>query len=279
MTLELDGSYAKLDWADKHLDELQRKLATGMGDQPYRVRSEFYPEADVLVGRLIVPIPLIWGVMTGNIIHNARSALDYMIRQLVKKAGNVPKDGPGGNQFPIFDARPDGGFTRRVRNSMLAGVADADRAAIKRLQPYITENNPDSPRNPLRDLAALSNVDKHQDLVGSVLNPLAGHRVSGRLRFSKSVREVIDHHITALTTLKDGTVFAWAEVVRDGSTEPKMYVDGNMTLQVGLSDGRNLGGTLRVVLHSTRTILDAFAAGRAERLQLGRVEPLTVVLP
>lgn len=162
---------------------------------------------------------------------------------------------------------------------MLAGVEDADHAAIERLQPYVTQNYPDSPPNPLGDLAALSNVDKDQRLVGSVLNPLAGHRVTGRLRFSKSVREVIAHHVIALTTLKDGTVFAWAEVAHDGSTEPKMYVDGNMTLQVGLDDGRNLGGTLGVVLHSTRMILDAFAAGRPKRLQLGRVEPLTVVLP
>jgi hypothetical protein len=278
MALELDGSYAKLDWAEQHLDELQGKLGTGVGKEPYRVRSEFYPEADVLVGRLIIPTPPLWGVMTGNIIHNARSALDYMVRQLVRQAGNVPKDGPGGNQFPIFDMRPDAGFTKRVRNSMLAGVEDSDRAAIKRLQPYVTANYPDLPPNPLSDLAALSNVDKHQRLVSSVLNPRAGHRVSGKLRFSQGVQEVVDHHFAALTTLKDGAVFAWAEIVRNGATEPKMYVDANMTLQVGLEDGRNLGVTLAVLLNSTRMILDAFASGAPEWLSLRRENPPTVVL-
>lgn len=277
MALALDGSYAKLDWADQHLDVLQRKIAARMRDQPYKVRSEFYPEADVLVGRLVIPTPNLWGVMTGNIIHNARSALDYMVSQLVRQAGSVPKTGPGGNQFPIFDDPPDGGWSARVRKSYLKGVPYTERAAIKALQPYITANDPASPYNPLSDVGGLSNVDKHQRLVASAVFPMAGGPISGSLRFNKGVRELVAHHFAPVRALEDGAVFAWAEIVPDGTTEPKMYVNANASLHVGLDDGRNLGLTLAVILSSTRMILDAFAAGKASGLRLRTENPPTLV--
>ena len=46
--------------------------------------------------------PARWGVLVGELIHNLRSALDYLIGEFVREGGREPDSG---NAFPISKTR------------------------------------------------------------------------------------------------------------------------------------------------------------------------------
>src|SRR3990170_302115 len=123
-----------------------------------------------------VEVPLDWGVLIGEIIHNLRSALDGLVYQLAKPREAQPK----GTEFPIFlVGRPRG--CRRGRGKKGKGCsAGGDhfhcrgrdrisllrrehRADIERLQPYKRWNG--QGQDPLWLLHEINNADKHRLIV------------------------------------------------------------------------------------------------------------------
>ena len=133
----LRGAREKVRWADEHIGALDKEVAAWMDKHDNLVAGEFYAEAQVAALRVHAPDPPPrWGVMTGNIVHCARSALDYLIWQLVEHHGvKKPKAGPGGNQFPIIDTAPPAGFAKNTKG-WLQGVHPDHRAIIEWFQPY-----------------------------------------------------------------------------------------------------------------------------------------------
>jgi hypothetical protein len=155
----------------KHLEDLDRAIFDWLGEpgvdpKPYRISGEFRPKSGeyVFKGQLLKPADeILWGVILGDGLHNLRSALDHLVRQLVLVNN---RKSSGENQFPICDTGAnywsrgakgeDSTRERRLRN-----VSDAHKAVIDELQPYRTRLPPNA-LNPLSTLRDLSNHDKHR---------------------------------------------------------------------------------------------------------------------
>jgi hypothetical protein len=103
-----------------------------------------------------------WGLDLGEIVGQARSALDLLVKQLVIDGGNTPIRA---NAFPIFldyGEYASKGRGKSWRERMLQGVAKKHRRLIDEYQPYHAGKQ--AGRDPLAILAAITNRDKHEDI-------------------------------------------------------------------------------------------------------------------
>jgi hypothetical protein len=92
--------------------------------------------------------------LIGDFLFNARASLDNLIWELVE--ANAPGQHTTKNMFPICSSSD--AFGDQVRRHRLDGVCDRARTIIETLQPY------SSRVNPLRQMADLHELDKHQTL-------------------------------------------------------------------------------------------------------------------
>jgi hypothetical protein len=98
-----------------------------------------------------------WGAVLGDCVHNLRSSLDILMRQLVLLRGAAPSRR---TQFPIFVRRA---AYRARAPAMIEGVDRRDRGTLQRLQPfYGSRGRLPAGGHPLAMLARLSNTDKHR---------------------------------------------------------------------------------------------------------------------
>jgi len=160
--LELLGPRAKLDWAVQKLEALDLECKRWVESEPLRVADEFDDEAGCHVMRLRksgVPLKDTFrmGLMVGDVVHNARSALDQAAWLLACRSNPVEKlwepDTARKISFPV--TRDPGRFkTHRV----LSFLHEDAIAVLERLQPYQGGNIPDC----LGHLDLLWNIDKHR---------------------------------------------------------------------------------------------------------------------
>jgi hypothetical protein len=90
--------------------------------------------------------------VAGDFFGNVRTALDYIVTQLVLANGHVPTKA---NAFLIAD---DPGSFKEYSSRRLKGIAPKAAALIESLQPYKRRDNP------LGILNRLVNIDKHHSL-------------------------------------------------------------------------------------------------------------------
>jgi hypothetical protein len=98
--------------------------------------------------------PLQISVIVGECLHNLRSALDYLVWQLV--LANPPHEPTSRNMFPICSS-PEL-FADQLKRGRLKGVSLQAQSAIEDLQPF------GDAEHPLSVLDALNNMDKHRNL-------------------------------------------------------------------------------------------------------------------
>jgi hypothetical protein len=168
----LSGSVAKIARANEHFEALKAEVeAINRERNPYAVRLDRNGNSStysviLCAGDLSEPR---LGVILGDILHNLRCALDYIIVALVEKSGATLTTG---HQFPIFD---DQGEYEAKTPRMLFGVT-LGRDEVTGLQPF----NREKPRHdPLFALGYFSNADKHR-IIPSYL-PVIGD-LSGGVR-------------------------------------------------------------------------------------------------
>ena len=120
-------------------------------------------------------LPPEWGIILGDVMHNARSALDHLVWQLVLANGQRPGKH---SAFPICTT--EGGWNQAVANrapnrgpSPLAGVSEKCWTFIRDQQPWTNTEVADVGRLPLANLRRFSNIDKHR-MVHSTVAYLAG---------------------------------------------------------------------------------------------------------
>jgi hypothetical protein len=86
----------------------------------------------------VAKIPLRLSLLTGDIVHNLRSALDHALYQLVLRDGGKPTTK---TQWPVFTETPAGRSLSRY-NAQLKGIKDEDvRRMIDWFQPYQPHRN------------------------------------------------------------------------------------------------------------------------------------------
>jgi hypothetical protein len=263
--LQLQGPRAKLDWAVQKLEILDGESKFWVDSQPLRVVDEFDDEAGCHVLRIrrseFQPVDH-WrlGLMVGDVVHNARSALDQAAWLLACRSNPVEKlwepDTARRIAFPV--TRDPGRFkTHRV----MPFLHEDAIAVLERLQPYQGGNVPEC----LGHLDALWNIDKHR-VIHSLNVNLDISKVRFRPGAIRAERDLIRHPpVTTwgepLSAIEDG-----AEIARirfnEGLGPPHtvVKVEGQPTCEVAFGSGNfcfpvdGLGGLLVAVARALSDI-------------------------
>ena len=183
MPPSLEDARAKLRRSHEHLSAVAAEYFDVYG---YDLSTFKPPNLDVKVGyefdggvkwmvfmTEIPEAPSHWGLVVGDGIHNARSALDVLVYQLVLLNNKQPTKR---TQFPIYDKPP----TQRQRQTIeqnLKGLHPDHAKRIRQLQPFRRSKAPESVK--LARLGLLDNIDKHR-LVHPVLHREDRDALKGR---------------------------------------------------------------------------------------------------
>lgn len=163
----LRSCHAKVDRASEHLATLKRECAASVNDTPPYAPSAGQIDAetgwcDISLGPREIQERLRLSAIAGDVHHNLRSALDYIIAALVTASGAALTK----QQFPLFEDRAkyrekvaDG--DRPIKGGNLGNVKYG-LAIIESVQPYHTK--PDPVADPLAHLNRFSNSDKHRQI-------------------------------------------------------------------------------------------------------------------
>jgi hypothetical protein len=159
---ELEGVHEKLIRAEAHFDSLYAECQAFIerDPQPWGISIPYYdPDSDWYVCCAVVnePAPPRLGVILGDVIHNARSALEHLVWQLVIANGEIPKRGSRGNTWPIVHSQDK---WAKALAGALNGVGPKQQAVIALGQPYRAGIHAKQTSPAI--IQALSNTDKHQ---------------------------------------------------------------------------------------------------------------------
>ena len=162
----LDGAVAKIGRARNQASALEKEITTEWPpDEPWPVTRKV--NGSGLEHRLYLgdlpPIKPDWALVAGEILFDARSALDHLAYELHVRhfRGNVPGGVEGTTQFPIYEHERGWGLNSyRIRS-----LSVRDRRALKNLQPYVSRNDALRwTRFWLSRLSTWHNADKHRKL-------------------------------------------------------------------------------------------------------------------
>lgn len=162
----LESVQQKISHAKLHLDLVKSEIAEYLKANP----CEFVPHASsthnqpTFMLKLKSPIPAKIGLIVGDCLQNLRTSLDYLVWELVLKAGNTPGKE---NMFLICVLAKS---FKDSQGARLRGVDPAAVALIESIQPY-HDGQPDA--TSLAILDKLTNINKHRRLVLTELSSLS----------------------------------------------------------------------------------------------------------
>src|SRR5882724_2518266 len=145
---------AKIARADEHLSTIRRLDGEF---ETVDCHVMFTEDRELNLGYFVIQMPeppLELSAVVGDFLSNIRSALDYMVTQVV--AANPPHKPNRQTMFPICSSRDN--FQEQLKRRRLAGVPSNALTIIESVQPF------DLLRHPLALLDELCNADKHRDL-------------------------------------------------------------------------------------------------------------------
>jgi len=265
----LEGPRTKVARAAQHLqvlqDEIDGYLAHFTRGDAYEVIAEIELESRQEIHRLQVlrPFPAMrWGVLVGDVVHNARSALEHVVELATIAHSGHPLDR---TEFPVFHEPTK--FSARTRKGdpvpgsglfALRGVSDKARAYIEGLQPYHRGN--DHASSTLWLLHALWNMDKHR--IVAVVGATAR---TDRFDFRDfAIAPGATAEVFVQFPFEDGTHVMEIPLVAD-QTEPRVQMQMSLELHVLFGDGP--GKNVEVTTGLSTCVM--FAAG-----VIGEIAPL-----
>jgi hypothetical protein len=177
----LHSARLKLDRSAELLDQLDTAvLKLNEDPKPHTTPPALWEqEIDRLTGRVwfIVRLPYDpdpvddrWGLLAGDAVHNARSALDHLACRLVEHNDEQVSIRTA---FPVWSRKPSNRNERKRFSAAISGMSAPHKDSIRRLQPYEAPNSPEAAK--LMKLAELDNLDKHQVLVPTVAIVASAH--------------------------------------------------------------------------------------------------------
>jgi hypothetical protein len=207
----------------------------------------------LVVVEAVDPFPVLWGVLLGEIAHGFRCCLDHVAWALYKRGRtpNLSERRERAVSFPIYGTRE--GFNKAL-DSKLPGVRRADRAIVRRYQPY-RPGESRAHRHVFTVLQELSNEDKHRAIQRVV--PIAS-----QVHFTKF--EAIDCIVRRGTRGgTGGRLEPGAELMRlyVKKTGPNPRIDGqpHFTLTPALHELLGLEEFLDMTMNATSLLLREFA--------------------
>jgi hypothetical protein len=233
--------YAKLGWAEKHLAHLMDLahdyLRPGSGDErPLGITFD-NSRPPLVVATFIAekPIPVEISLHAGDLVHNARTALDHVLARLKDHFGGDPRSGT----FPITESNADwkGRVYPRRDGRRLPGPLDglpcSARMLIYREQPHVAYAGRRE-EDPMAILGAMDNTDKHRLLYHSFVYPAADRGLD--LIEVRDQRKVLseDNVWTTGQPIEHGTVMARYRI--RGNARDVLRID--QSAEMKLSTGR-----------------------------------------
>lgn len=271
MAHPLDGAFAKIGHAGKHLDELEAEIAATPYDiDAIRFASKFDADTSTVEVLLenVPELPARWGLIAADVIQNLRTAHNYLVWELARlnlAAVGERRDPDDRTQFPIAYK-----VWRGINQSQVADLRPEHRARIEAIQPNGANHfaqfpeallrdaeTPDELTNhhPLTHLAVLSNNDKHRVLLPVAL--VAGRTVIRDYEGINCVVNSINNFVQV--KLENGAKWAEVQVTPDGRGEPEVKVDDSFEA-VRITFGPLLTPVtaLRPLQNSTRSFVSRF---------------------
>jgi len=203
--------------ADDDLAGLNELIQGILDSGPYELVPEFDPHTrqNTVRAKRVADLPLIkWGTRIGRIAHDLRSALNYVVTELVRNVGGTPSRT---HEFPIFndsalfsERDKEGRPTSRSGLAKIAGIGPDPAALIEGLQPYhgadIPPNIPPGAivSSALWDLHELNRVDKHQELIAPV-------PIIKNVTVFSAPSATVDYHVTPGPLEDDAVLLRWTE--------------------------------------------------------------------
>jgi len=233
MHVETMNHRLKLARAAEHLAALKSATQDYSREVNHRLVRGYDPLTDEFIVRVQItkPIPLEWGLIIGDVLHNLRSALDSLVFELAERhAGGLGVQEVRKIQFPICD-RPGTFQTEVKQKKKLLHVTPKAVAEAERLQPYMPTAWPGG--NPLGILRDLSDIDKHRKLLLAYSN-----LGSGTVRISRAGADKSEHFDVPMLggVLRDGTIIARFQLpARFPATDVRMAT--SMGLAYTLDEG------------------------------------------
>ncbi|HXY46128.1 MAG TPA: hypothetical protein VEH29_18220 [Acidimicrobiales bacterium] len=172
--LDLSSSTAKVDRAFVHLKTLHTELLVHIKkNSPYSIQfSEVNPQTGWCEVYLVPnPRKPDLGVLIGDVMHNLRGALDYIITSLADASGANPDVKRGWPSY-IKRAAYKGEVADRFgakASGPLSGIT-IGLGVIEQLQPYRCQ--PDPRADPLALIQRFNNADKHRHVAALVSIPV-----------------------------------------------------------------------------------------------------------
>lgn len=224
MTLRLSDRFLvcvqRIVRSHKHLNSLDKAISAFNKGEMHKIAAEFDAESGYHIHRILVVRPLPtswWGIIIGDIVHQAHAALDNLIELLnIREKGKPTRS----TQFPVYHDRDEYLYGRRRRSGVQTmGSVGAEAAAlIESLQPYHRGNQYQS--DPLWILHSFWNMDKHRQppLIVAGLQTL---NIVPRFRAVSGTATVGRREIIAPPTFPfvDGTEIARIRIEASPNTE------------------------------------------------------------
>jgi hypothetical protein len=167
----LEEPAEKLRWAAEQYREIKNNMG-GADHQSIRLRVEGSDDGlryDMYAGD-VPSLPVNLSLMIGDVYHNLRGALDYLVYQLHERhyRGKIPPSAVRDCQFPILSQHRvmKGGVLAQADTwSEIKRLGKQERNAIAWLQPYKSRKDSlKGVRIHLHDISAINNIDKHRRL-------------------------------------------------------------------------------------------------------------------
>lgn len=179
-----DSARLKYDRAVKHIGELQSVLLKFKATKPYEIGTLRKPDAPKLLFYFLAkadPIPDDVALVSGDVLHNLRSALDHLAGQLVYAAGNTPDTNTA---FPISEcaAKYEAESERKVKLMRPDAIE-----AISKVEPYKGGRG-----EALWRLHKLDNIDKHNLIFTMFANVTAIDALAHLARFIPQLQPLAD---------------------------------------------------------------------------------------
>jgi hypothetical protein len=156
----------KIEWAEKHIDELERCLAVCFHDvKPFQlaIKDDADKGESVLYVKRAQELPPTLPLIIGDAISNLYSSLDYLACELC---------GSDRAAFPISELVPTTKDQKERYEKQVCGMSEDVRKIIKDMEPYRGSDNS------LWTLHKLNNINKHRALLtvayGAIIVPPSG---------------------------------------------------------------------------------------------------------
>jgi hypothetical protein len=244
MVKQLEAIFDRLARAEEHLETIKSELLSYYHSDPYSMSAKYEPDDDgatvTPTDGWVEPIPVRLNTLLGEFVHDLRSALDHLARQLVIQNGGKPA--PNAEiSFPILAKRPIAKKQGKnpLPNLGAGGASPEAREVIDDAQPYKLGESYRT--HPLWVLHKLWNIDKHRDVLARGVWPESHFRGADIPAFSYKTRlESVSEDMAQYRLMPH---------------DPTVDVDAYATVQVALYESEL--GIERALLWTLKQILQA----------------------